>query len=322
MKTLTRLAAILAVIAVTSCGEKKKSGEDTQVDTPVDVQDTAGDTEEDTPVDTVEDTPADTAPDTAVDTEEDTPADTVEEEGTLPGDCGNSILNTGEVCDDGNVDNEPCDTTDPDACLADCSLLMAECGDGASDPGEQCDDGDTDSMDGCTTSCTTNDHMTGAPCTCTGSGCSALDFTGGTIDGCSALASLEDSTRSLACMRSAVDTTYGITVYGAGGYCVLMAMGCTGSTVLCAFVPTTGNVSTITCPSGTAMTTDVRTEMGGAITVTTKVCHQTCTSQSGCRWNEVEPTGSPFAGDCGQWACVPGGDAGELICADPRNAAP
>ncbi len=297
---------------------------DTAVDTPVDTTvDTAVDTLVDTVVDTIVDTSVDTSVDTAVDTAVDTPIDTsidtaVDDVGTeeiVVGVCGDGVPDPGEACDDGDTVTEACDTTDPAACMSDCSMLLGACGDGGLDAGETCDDGDADSMDACTTSCTANDHNVGAPCTCTGSGCSALDFTAGTIVGCDTAAADENSTRTLACVRSVNDTTYGVQVYMAEGYCTLMAIGCSGT--FCFLVPTTGNVSTFSCPAGYAVTTEVRTQMG--MTITTKSCLVTCTSDSECRWNAAEAAGSPWAGTCGQYACIPEGDGGAYVCADPRN---
>jgi hypothetical protein len=310
MKALTRLIALLAVPALVAwgCGGGGNGDEDTATDEGPDT------------ADVVEDTPVDTTTDPVEDPTGDPTGDPTEEEPSS-GPCGNGTLDSGEVCDDGNTATEWCDLTTEGACLSDCSLLNAECGDGEPDEGEACDDGDDDSFDECTTSCTTNDTTFGAPCRCTGSDCTGLDFTAGTIEGCDALAALADSTRSLACVRSAVETVAGttVTVYGANGACGLMAMGCEGSGMLCGFVPTTGDVDAITCPAGSAMMTDVRTEMGGMITVTTKACTQTCTTQADCRWNAVEPSGSPFEGDCGRWTCLPDGDGGATICVDPRN---
>lgn len=102
--------------------------------------------------------------------------------GSCP-DCGNTVIDTGEDCDDGNEvggdgctalcvdefcgdgvinDNgaEVCDdgagnsNTTPDACRLDCQ--EPSCGDGITDPedGEECDDANTDENDGCTSQCT------------------------------------------------------------------------------------------------------------------------------------------------------------------------
>jgi len=64
--------------------------------------------------------------------------------------CGDGVINDGgaEQCDDG-VGNS--DVT-PDACRSDCSL--PSCGDAVTDSGEECDDGNLDDTDGCTSACT------------------------------------------------------------------------------------------------------------------------------------------------------------------------
>lgn len=61
--------------------------------------------------------------------------------------CGNSILETGEECDDGN-------TTSGDDCSATCLLeLQTNCGNSLIDVGEECDDGNTLAGDGCSDVC-------------------------------------------------------------------------------------------------------------------------------------------------------------------------
>jgi cysteine-rich repeat protein len=63
--------------------------------------------------------------------------------------CGNSVLEIGEMCDDGNTDS--CD-----GCSAGCRTESGlVCGDGTLNTacGEACDDGDTDSCDGCSELC-------------------------------------------------------------------------------------------------------------------------------------------------------------------------
>ena len=97
--------------------------------------------------------------------------------------CGNGLLDSGEVCDDGNNLNgdtcsgdcrsdescgngtidaavgELCDdgnTVDGDACLAICTL--PSCGDGVLDPGEVCDDGGNQSGDGCNAQCSSEEQ--------------------------------------------------------------------------------------------------------------------------------------------------------------------
>ena len=53
----------------------------------------------------------------------------------ISNDCGNGIVDPGEVCDDGNI-------LDGDGCSHDC-LSKEACGNGVVDPGEVCDDGNT-----------------------------------------------------------------------------------------------------------------------------------------------------------------------------------
>jgi choice-of-anchor A domain-containing protein len=99
--------------------------------------------------------------------------------GQLPcPECGNGIVEPGEGCDDGNLDNsdgcsamcleevcgdgiqqafEDCDdgnTLDFDGCASDCTVeTFGVCGDGTVDVNETCDDGNTLSGDGCSASC-------------------------------------------------------------------------------------------------------------------------------------------------------------------------
>ena len=59
--------------------------------------------------------------------------------------CGNGVMEVGEDCDDGNLENS-------DACLNSCK--NAKCGDGVVQQGaEQCDDGNQNNADGCTNQC-------------------------------------------------------------------------------------------------------------------------------------------------------------------------
>ena len=62
--------------------------------------------------------------------------------------CGNSSVETGEQCDDGN-------TTAGDGCSATCQSEPGgpRCGNGIVEIGEQCDDGNTSSGDGCNAQC-------------------------------------------------------------------------------------------------------------------------------------------------------------------------
>ncbi|MBU1240974.1 DUF4215 domain-containing protein, partial [Myxococcota bacterium] len=60
--------------------------------------------------------------------------------------CGNNIVEGGEECDDGN-------TTDGDGCAADCTW-ESTCGNTIVEGGEECDDGNTTDGDGCAADCT------------------------------------------------------------------------------------------------------------------------------------------------------------------------
>jgi cysteine-rich repeat protein len=59
--------------------------------------------------------------------------------------CGDSVIDFGEVCDDGN-------NIDGDGCSATCARAEL-CGDGVLDPQEVCDDGNTNGGDGCAFDC-------------------------------------------------------------------------------------------------------------------------------------------------------------------------
>src|SRR5450432_4317989 len=61
--------------------------------------------------------------------------------------CGNGVVDQGEVCDDGNIVNG-------DGCSSDCKSAEG-CGDGVVNmaAGEVCDDGNTRSGDGCSSDC-------------------------------------------------------------------------------------------------------------------------------------------------------------------------
>lgn len=63
----------------------------------------------------------------------------------VPVECGNGVVESGEECDDGNLD-------DTDACLSSCAA--ARCGDGVVHQGiEACDDGNLDDADACLSTC-------------------------------------------------------------------------------------------------------------------------------------------------------------------------
>jgi cysteine-rich repeat protein len=120
--------------------------------------------------------------------------------------CGDGIIDTSEICDDGNK-------ADGDGCSAacefekgwDCSgaptVCVAKCGDGFIVGKEACDDGNSTKSDGCSDTCTVDNGYacTGAPSACAtvcGDGILAGkeecdDSNATTADGCSDLCKVE-----------------------------------------------------------------------------------------------------------------------------------
>ena len=326
MNRTVTLTLILAALwgAGLGCGDDSSTGDTGDDDGAVETTEGGADADVDPDVtpdaEVVEE--AETTPDAdVVEEAETTPdADVVEEAETTPDGeagvaiCGNGVVEAPEVCDDGNTDNEGCDTTDSGACLADCTLLMADCGDAAVDAGEGCDDGNDDSYDSFTTSCTVNDQSIGAPCRCT-SGCDDTDPTAGTIVGCDNVVIPAGSGGVLACGRSVHIAFPAMDIYSVEGSCTVMALSCSGGAA-CGFAPVVGDVDTFACPTGYNETTDVRTVMGS--TLTTKVCGKPCAAENNCRWNAFDPrppTGHP---SCGQWQCREDVDTGLFSCGDAR----
>jgi cysteine-rich repeat protein len=68
--------------------------------------------------------------------------------------CGDGLVQPGESCDDGNLNND-------DLCRNDCTF--SSCGDGMVQPenGEECDDGDTRDNNRCNNHCVENEHWCG-----------------------------------------------------------------------------------------------------------------------------------------------------------------
>lgn len=60
--------------------------------------------------------------------------------------CGNAVLDPQEECDDGNIQNG-------DGCTAFCRKEIPTCGNGSLDPGEECDDGNASPDDKCSSTC-------------------------------------------------------------------------------------------------------------------------------------------------------------------------
>jgi cysteine-rich repeat protein len=78
--------------------------------------------------------------------------------------CGNSIIEDGETCDDGNAETEICDygLRECDVCDAICSLGPGHaqyCGNSFLEQSEQCDDGNNLNDDGCSSTCETESRL-------------------------------------------------------------------------------------------------------------------------------------------------------------------
>lgn len=63
----------------------------------------------------------------------------------IPPECGNTVVESGEECDDGNVN-------DADGCSSTCAIEHI-CGNGVKTSAEQCDDGNVNNGDGCSSVC-------------------------------------------------------------------------------------------------------------------------------------------------------------------------
>ena len=70
------------------------------------------------------------------------------------GQCGNGLVEQGEMCDDGN-------TISGDLCDRSCRLTGTSCGNGMLENGEQCDDGNNSNNDTCNNICQTGMPPTG-----------------------------------------------------------------------------------------------------------------------------------------------------------------
>ena len=68
--------------------------------------------------------------------------------------CGNSIIESGETCDDGNTNNF-------DGCSSTCQTETPVCGNSIVEYLEQCDDGNTNNFDGCSSTCQTENPVCG-----------------------------------------------------------------------------------------------------------------------------------------------------------------
>ena len=100
--------------------------------------------------------------------------------------CGNSSIEGGETCDDGNTSTEECNYGEPacTVCNATCQSVAGDtdvCGDGVLDTVEFCDDGNATDSGACNASCggcTATFHAEGGVCTANVRSCDITNGTG------------------------------------------------------------------------------------------------------------------------------------------------
>ena len=229
------------------------------------------------------------------------------------GDCGNGILDEGEICDDGNNVTEWAPYAAED-CIDDCSMVLATCNDGVVDAGEDCDDGNEDSKDACTTSCTANDMAVHAACTVLTDGEEVPPFfniTEGDIQGCENVPALTGA--EVGCNRSWEYIGNNL-VYAAGGDCQLISLKCDGDP--CPAGPIGDYDAVESCPEGHYLI-DKTIDGGGVIpSIFSRVCLKACERDRECRWNEYDG----FWDTPGEYRCSTTPQSnGNLVCQDRRN---
>ncbi|PRP95455.1 hypothetical protein ENSA5_39200 [Enhygromyxa salina] len=231
------------------------------------------------------------------------------------GDCGNGVLDEGEVCDDGNNVTEFAPYAASD-CIDDCSMVLATCNDGQLDPGEDCDDGNADSKDACTTSCTANTMAVHAACTVFEDGEEVdplFNVSEGDIQNCTNMEPIAGT--EVGCNRSWEYIGNNL-VYAAGGDCQMIALECDGD--LCPAGPIGDYGSVNSCPAGHVLVDKVIEGNGGVPTIRSKVCLLACESDRDCRWNEEDT----FWAGPGEYRCATTPlSGGEKVCNDGRNNA-
>ncbi len=191
--TFTSLCLVLPFVSLAACGGDDGGNEEvgetstatesstTEPDTGTESSSSADTTEETTDPTTEETTDPTTEETTDPTTEETTDPTTESTTEGQPAVCGNSLLEDGEECDDGNnLDDDGCLSTCVNAscgdgfinmgveacddgindgsyggCAVGCAALGPYCGDGTADLmfGEACDDANADSADGCQGDC-------------------------------------------------------------------------------------------------------------------------------------------------------------------------
>jgi len=124
----------------------------------------------------------------------------------IPPECGNTVVESGEECDDGNV-------VDGDGCSALCAVEHI-CGNGVVTGTEQCDDGNVLDADGCSSACAI-EHICGNGVKTNAEQCDDGNLVNG--DGCSAACLLEVSQETEPNNTAATANTVAFPVAGAIG---------------------------------------------------------------------------------------------------------
>jgi hypothetical protein len=230
--------------------------------------------------------------------------------------CGNGVIDEGEICDDGNKETEYPPYAAED-CLDDCTMVLATCNDGNVDPGEDCDDGNPDSKDDCTTSCTPNTMGVHSACTVFIDGMEVdpqFNISDGEIQNCDNVEPVAGT--EVGCNRSWEYIGNNL-VYAPGGDCQMISLKCEGGAI-CPAGPI-GDYDAVTeCPAGHVLID--KTIEGDAIvpTIKSRVCLKACESDRDCRWNEAD---AYWMGP-GEFRCqVTPLSNGNLVCNDARNDA-
>lgn len=239
--------------------------------------------------------------------------------------CGDGVVDEGEVCDDGNnVTEFPVDGAyAPTDCMSDCSMVLADCGNGEVDPGEECDEGDDPiSTDECTTSCSLNTYGVHAACD-RSTGNSDTDIASGEITGCDNVELPPGYGLGCTLSTNIFNVSY---VYSAQGECQMIALTCIDEN--CALAPPDiGDVELAgDCPAGHhPVIKTVGLDSGFIPDIASKACQVACESDSDCRWNSADDYENDAWFDnggtsYGQFRCQVTADSmGEKICVDGRN---
>ncbi len=103
--------------------------------------------------------------------------------------------------------------------------------------------------------------------------------------------------------------------YFANGFCTLLAVGCTGTPIVCDIATIGDYAAMLSCPEGSALViTKVELDTAGLrSTISYKICAPICESNDDCRSNENDPVFD----DKTQYQCLE--RDGVRFCMDPRN---